>query len=221
MRRSISTLALRAGRTLIGLGPGLALIALGGLACAPVSVTTETMPGADFSRYATYELVFGVAVEAPAPGGGDAAAIDAAEAAEAAGAAGADAAGRGTETSRESERQSVREAIVTALRAKGYREADSPPADLLVGYTVRSAEVVRLVDAGEPDANFERPRNFAAETLAVSASDAGSGELLWRGTAKTETPTSGALVTEDPRKALLEAVRRVMSEFPAARAQDS
>jgi hypothetical protein len=204
----------------LALGVGL-VVAVGG--CASVSVTTDLAPDADFTAYATYELVFGVATEEQTAGdattaGVDVPPIDGTE-------GGADERGgeatSAVPTGLSTENLRIREAIESALRDKGYRAADASRADLVVGYTIRGEEVVRLVDAGDPDTNFEQPRRYAKDTLVVTASDAESGAFLWRGRGATESATSGALVNEDPEKRLLEAVRRVMATFPGARAEDA
>jgi hypothetical protein len=204
----------------LALGLGL-VFAFGG--CASVSVETDLAPDADFTAYATYELVFGVVPGEQTAGDATTAGVDVPPIDATKGGAedGGPEATRVVVDEPAKENPRVREAIESALRDKGYRAADTSRADLVVGYTIRGEEVVRLVDAGDPDTNFEQPRRYARNTLVVTASDGESGALLWKGRGATESATSGALVNEDPEKRLLEAVRHVMAAFPGARAEDA
>lgn len=155
-------------------------------ACVPVKVKTEAAEAVDFERYATF-------VHSPASS--DAEALP---------------------ESSDAMRNRVRGAIAASLTEKGYRRVDDEEAaDLLVAFAIEAESTRRLVNAADPDTDFVVPRDFEEGTLTVLISDRRDGREVWRGVGETSTPTSGALLKDDPERALIESARKVLREFPA------
>jgi hypothetical protein len=106
----------------------------------------------------------------------------------------------------------LRDALERELAVRGLRPERKSP-DLLVSGTIAEEErvevspfVVRPGSSRSPTPTS--PRRIVRRTvLTVTAAAAGSGEVVWRGRAVLSDPEAGAT----------EAVRALVSEFPAAR----
>ena len=135
----------------IGILLGTALVAS---ACVPVHVTTEVAPGSDFTRYSSY-------AQAPPP-------------VPPPGAEGSQREARAARTA------SIRATIDTTLQEKGYFPASPDEADLIVGFSFGGESVVRLVNASDPDTDYEVPQQFEQGTLVLTVTDRRDGRRLWR-----------------------------------------
>jgi hypothetical protein len=158
------------------------------LACAPpVRVETEAPPGADLTRYATF-------FRAPPPVESDGLPRYDAE-------LGA----------------RIQAEIARAFEAKGYRPASPEAADLEVAFRVSGEPRSRLVNASDPDADYQVVEDYVEGALAIEITAAAGGDRLWEGTGQTDLFTSGSLITTDVESAALQAVRDVLRELPGSR----
>ena len=155
--------------------------------CAQIDVSTRAAPGADLSAYRSY---------AHAP---------------------PDEEQLRDRRLGEADMESVRTEVDRGLRGRGFVGTSSGEPDFRVRFLVNSTSEVRLVNAGDHDANAYAPRRFTNDTLIITLVDARTGQPVWTGTGVVETPRSGALIGSDRTDSLLRAVRAVLSELPQAR----
>src|SRR5262245_29305934 len=116
------------------------------LGCARVDVQTEIRPGTDFSRFATF------AQEPPPPTTPEFPGVTPAIASR------------------------VQAEIAESLDAKVYRAAPASEADLKVAFRITTSTGVRWVNAGQPETDYDVPRNVVHEVLEIVVVDARSGE---------------------------------------------
>jgi len=172
--------------------PHLLLLCLAGLlslACAPIHVSIRVEPGANVAQYATY-------VQAPPPEDDP------------------------DETHFTPEIAVRMQAeIDRILQQKGYRPVAEAQAQMRVAYLVTGVSTTRLVNAGDPDADYYVNETLIDGTLVIDVLDPKSGERFWHGTGETEIVTSGTLFTASSMSTALRAVRKVLHHFPQSLAQ--
>lgn len=156
-------------------------------ACVPVQVTVEMDPASSPARFESY-------AQAPAP---------------------EDDPSKPHYDSEIGER--IQAEIDRRLRAKGYQRRPAQEAELTVSFLVSGHTTVRMVNAADPDTDFDVPEEFAEGTLVISVFETDGGKRLWRGTGETEVMTRGALIDGDPEKTWIRSVQKVLERFPAAR----
>jgi hypothetical protein len=154
------------------------------LACLPVDVTTEAVPGTNIAQLATFVQTPPPAPEPTLP--------------------------RYTQEIG----TRVQQEIARALQAKGYRLVEEGP-DFEVAFVVSKVRGERLVDAGDPDANYEVLQPYVDGTLTILLRDPESKRLLWQGSGETQVFTGGALGGTDPEFVAVESTRKVLERLPA------
>jgi len=107
----------------------------------------------------------------------------------------------------------VEREIVAALDEKGFRAAPAAEADLQVGFRLSAEPQSRVVNVGDPDADFYEVERYVEGTVRIAVSDA-AGRPLWRGRSTSELLLSGRLITTDVEATAVEQVRAILAEFP-------
>jgi hypothetical protein len=130
--------------------------------------------------------------------------------------------------------QRIRGSIETVLTEKGLTKA-SANTDFLVSYELKIETKEKTsnmsifvgtgtwgshggvsVGAGAPIATSTTPYNVG--TLFIDFVDPASGNLLWRGTGQATLSESGT--PEENKAAMLEAVRKIMQDYPPKKAAE-
>lgn len=161
-------------------------------ACATTSVRTDFAPDVDFDGYQTFALASPDAAAVSGPTG----------------------------LGNPLMNRRIRNAIAGELRSRGYREVEPEEATFLVAYhaAVEGKLDVQTVNnyygygwrGGYVNDTDVRP--YDEGTLVVDVVDAGSEELVWRGTVTAEVDTDSSAEKRDER--LRDALRKLFDEFP-------
>ena len=161
-------------------------------ACATLSVQTDFVPDTNFAGYRTFALASPDDAAVTGPAGLSNPLMD----------------------------RRIRNAIAGELRSRGYQEVEPGEATFLVAYhaAVEGKLDVQTVNnyygygwrGGYVNDTDVRP--YDEGTLVVDVVDAGSEELVWRGTVKAEVDIDASAEKRDER--LRDALQKLFDEFP-------
>ena len=155
-------------------------------ACAPLSVSSHIQPGADFSRYRTYDWAPRDALPTGDPRLDDNPFFD----------------------------SHVRASVERELASKGYRREPENP-DLLVHYhaSVQQKVDIYRTDA-EAGYSYESAAvQYEEGTLVLDVADARTKQIVWRGWGQSDI---GGVINDQSRmeKRIVEVTREILKRFP-------
>ena len=81
---------------------------------------------------------------------------------------------------------------------------------MVVAFRGRRESRARLVNAGDPDANFYEVRNYIGGTLQIDVFEAGNDEAVWRGVGRVDIYDERELA-----KAAARTVKAILASFPS------
>ncbi len=105
--------------------------------------------------------------------------------------------------------------IAQALAAKGYRRVDEG-GDFELRFLIKRVEGEKLVNAGDPDADYYILRPYVDGTVTILVLDPKTREPLWQGSGETQVFTSGAIPRPNLDEVAADTARSVIDRLPDA-----
>jgi hypothetical protein len=110
-------------------------------------------------------------------------------------------------------RQRVTAELTQAMAARGFEPAAKDRADLLVAFRESGRQRERIVDAGDPDTNYNILQSYTEGTLDIAIVERTTNERIWHGVGETDI-----VHARDIPGAAARAVSAVLRDFPPGRA---